>query len=352
MLGGLNAAAKRTAFADVSNTAKNQTVGSQINTKKGPKSENITNGLANGAGKDGFRRPAQRPLKPLAIVENSQKPAPARESTVRYDTEQTSAAGAGPKKSAVMVYKDSVRVLDQVEGHPQETKRSASAASVQAVRHYKSQPQLKPQPPVLRRTQSRLGDVSSERQQEALVSMGELTDALYEDALEHIDPNEENYENASKANGAALPIAPVVSHSHPAVTVDPAALYPEERQPATSATLTSEPEEYWDEEEEEEVYDEQGYTTAHSIRFRGDLTTGGVTTLPYPKVTVKTLRELEAARDYVEATRLPYDQAEDARDLSMAAEYQDEIFQYMREMEVCSPNPSPVPSCSNVTNSF
>ena len=330
MLGGLNAAAKRTAFADVSNTAKNQAVGPQINTKKN------AGGLANGAGKDAFRRPAQRPQKPLTVIENNQKPSSAREPAVRYDTEQSSAVGAGPKSSAVMVYKDNAQVRGQVNDHPQEAKRSASVASAQAVRHYKSQPQLKPQPPVLRRTQSRLVDVSSERQQEALVSMGELTDALYEDALEHIDPNED-HESDSKPTEAALPVAPAVSHSHPAVTVDPAALYPEERHPATSATLISEPEEYWDEEEEEEVYDEQGYTTAHSIRFRGDLTTGGVTTLPYPKVTVKTLRELEAARDYVEATRLPYDQAEDARDLSMAAEYQDEIFQYMREMEVRSP---------------
>lgn len=337
MLGGLNAAAKRTAFADVSNTAKNQAAASQVNTKKGTKSGTVAGGLANGAGKDAFRRPAQRPQKPLAVIENSQKPAPARETAVRYDAEKTSTVGTGPKKNAVMVYQDTAQVQDQVEYHPEETKRNPSTANVQAVRRYKSQPQLKPQPPVLRRTQSKLGDVSSERQQEALVSMGELTDALYEDAQEHIDLNEDDYENASKAKGAALPIAPAVSHSHPAVTVDPAALYPEERLPATSATLISEPGEYWDEEEEEEeVYDEHGYTTAHSIRFRGDLT-GGVTALPYPKVTVKTLRELEAARDYVEATRLPYDQAEDARDLSMAAEYQDEIFQYMREMEVCNP---------------
>ncbi|KAF3009953.1 hypothetical protein E8E13_011163 [Curvularia kusanoi] len=92
-------------------------------------------------------------------------------------------------------------------------------------------------------------------------------------------------------------------------------------------------EEYWDEEDEEEYYDADGYTTARSLRSRGDNTTGGVTLILAPRVTAKTQRELEAARQFVELHRSPEDVEEEQWDTSMVAEYGEEIFEYMHSLE-------------------
>ena len=376
-MGGLNAAAKRTAFADVSNTTKAKPATSQGYTKNGLPNEIIAKGLASGAGKDAFRRPAQRPAKPMAAIQNSHKPRPSiREHAVQRNMDGRPGSAAGSKTGLVTVYSDKTQVQSSIGNLAYEAEPPTSAASMPIIRHYKSQPQLREEPPVLRRTQSRLLGASAERQEEALVSMGELTEALYEDALEHMVPPETGNGPVAGSQDAALTSGSAVTNFLPAATVDdaslyqvknpqpapvdpavlceekepqpaavdPAVLYQEEKQPVASATVLSEPGEYWEEEEEEEeeeeVYDDQGYTTAHSFRSRGDLTTSGVTTLPFPKVTSRTLSELDAAKAYVEATRLPFDMAEDAQDLSMAAEYSEDIFQYMRELEVCLPHAS------------
>ncbi|OAT06528.1 G2/mitotic-specific cyclin cdc13 [Blastomyces gilchristii SLH14081] len=96
--------------------------------------------------------------------------------------------------------------------------------------------------------------------------------------------------------------------------------------------LASEPEEYWDDEDDDN-YEEDGYVTARSHRSR-DNTTGGATVLLMPKVTQKVQRELSIAKEIVEATRTPEDIEDEAWDTSMVAEYGDEIFQYMRELEM------------------
>jgi G2/mitotic-specific cyclin 3/4 len=91
---------------------------------------------------------------------------------------------------------------------------------------------------------------------------------------------------------------------------------------------------YFEEEDEEEYYDAEGYTTARSIRSRGDNTTGGLTTFLEPRVTTRVLKELEAAKDYVLATRTEDDIDDEVWDTSMVAEYGDDIFEYMRKLEV------------------
>lgn len=102
----------------------------------------------------------------------------------------------------------------------------------------------------------------------------------------------------------------------------------------------SEPEEYWDEEEDEEYFETDGYTTARSIRSRGENTTGGVTLVLAPRVTSKSLLELEAARLFVESTKSPEDIEDEQWDTSMVAEYGDEIFSYMKTLEDrMRPNP-------------
>jgi G2/mitotic-specific cyclin 3/4 len=92
-------------------------------------------------------------------------------------------------------------------------------------------------------------------------------------------------------------------------------------------------EEYWDEDEEQEYYDADGYTTARSLRSRSDNTTGGVTLILAPKMTAKTQRELEAAKQFVELNRSPEDVEDEQWDTSMVAEYGEEIFEYMHALE-------------------
>lgn len=92
-------------------------------------------------------------------------------------------------------------------------------------------------------------------------------------------------------------------------------------------------EEYWDEDDEEEYYDADGYTTARSLRSRGDNTTGGVTLVLAPRVTAKTQRELEAAKQFVELHRTDEDVEDEQWDTSMVAEYGEEIFEYMHCLE-------------------
>ncbi|RKF63304.1 G2/mitotic-specific cyclin S13-6 [Erysiphe neolycopersici] len=88
------------------------------------------------------------------------------------------------------------------------------------------------------------------------------------------------------------------------------------------------------EDEEEESYYDQGHLTVNSYRSCGDNTTNGVTTTLYPKVTNKVKQELESAKKFTEEARTIEDIGDEIWDTSMVAEYSDEIFAYMRELEI------------------
>lgn len=86
---------------------------------------------------------------------------------------------------------------------------------------------------------------------------------------------------------------------------------------------------------------EDDYTTARSLKSRGECTTNPTTIILAPKMTVSTERELEEASQYVqqcqEATELEEDEAWDT---SMVSEYSEEIFSYMKNLEEqMRPNP-------------
>ncbi|KAI3325042.1 hypothetical protein HD806DRAFT_463937 [Xylariaceae sp. AK1471] len=88
-------------------------------------------------------------------------------------------------------------------------------------------------------------------------------------------------------------------------------------------------------DEDDYCYDDRGYTTAHSYRSRSDNTTGGATTIMFPpKLTKKGLAEIEAAKQIVDSRRTSEEIQEDAWDVSMVAEYGDDIFRYMKEQEM------------------
>ena len=99
-----------------------------------------------------------------------------------------------------------------------------------------------------------------------------------------------------------------------------------------TAPAVSEPEEYWDDDEDN--YEEEGYVTARSYRSRGENTTSGATTVLFPKMNLKTKKELAAAKALMEAAKAANEVDDETWDTTMVAEYGDEIFQYMRELEI------------------
>ena len=101
----------------------------------------------------------------------------------------------------------------------------------------------------------------------------------------------------------------------------------------STVATAAEPEEYWDEEGEEN-YDEEGYVTARSFRSRGENTTGGATTVLFPKVNQKAKKEIAAARELIEGSKTAEELEDEAWDTTMVAEYGEEIFQYMKDLEV------------------
>lgn len=100
----------------------------------------------------------------------------------------------------------------------------------------------------------------------------------------------------------------------------------------TMASAMSEVEEPWD--DDADFYDDQAYTTAHSFRSLGDNTTGALTTVVMPKMTAKIQTELDIARAIVEEAGIPEELDDEAWDISMVAEYGDDINAYMKELEV------------------
>lgn len=79
---------------------------------------------------------------------------------------------------------------------------------------------------------------------------------------------------------------------------------------------------------------EQGYIPVHSYRSHSDNTTSGRTTLLAPYVTAGVEKELKMAEAYVTAHQIEEESKEEEWDVRMVAEYGDEIFAYMRDLEV------------------
>ncbi|KAL1892077.1 B-type cyclin [Sporothrix stenoceras] len=125
-------------------------------------------------------------------------------------------------------------------------------------------------------------------------------------------------------------LRPIEDHARYLPLVEPT---PAEFMPAaTMASAMSEVEEPWD--DDADFYDDQAYTTAHSFRSLGDNTTGALTTVLMPKMTAKIQNELDIARAIVEEAGIPEELDDEAWDISMVAEYGDDINSYMKELEV------------------
>ena len=326
-VGGLKAAAKRTVFGDVSNIAKTISSAHDDSAFTGKAyNTDVIKPLAVQDKSAAFLRPAQRPLNvaPKVTISNTtshpestvQSKAPLGEPRQPQVLSQP-AIKRTQSTRATTIYKDTPE--NELQNlHPIST---APVHQSLSPRHVQSQPQLRQDPPILRRTQSKhMGTGSSENtipsdsayQEVANPLILDSSLATYEPYLRPADEKREEVQEAVKL------VHDDLERHHRHLPIPP---------------LVSEPEEYWP-EEEEEVYDDQGYTTAHSYRSRGDNTTGGATTVLFPKATNKAKKELAAAKDLVENARTAEDIEDELWDTSMVAEYGDEIFAYMRELEV------------------
>ncbi|KAJ6438611.1 G2/mitotic-specific cyclin cdc13 [Purpureocillium lavendulum] len=348
---GFRGPAKRAAFGDVTNLTKNTaSIRDEAKVSKGPSvvlaprhaqpvgvvnKENIPYNS-----KDALSRPAQRNAalasKPKPSTE-ARPPEPAKRLV-------TSAAaleiGDYPEQGALVVpqQRSSAEVDKAID--PLISQSLHDGLPLQP-RHHKSQPQLKPQQPTLRRTQSK----QLERIDVAAVDRAANGSIDEAGLLPRLNDRPSAYPALPYGAGNYDPL-PEPNHNEayadlhvrlPEISEEPyhsAVSYREGQTPGLS-----EPEE-WDEEDDEDYDDQdQAYTTAHSFRSR-DLTTGGVTTLLAPRVTSRVQRELEEARMEVQRTRLAEDIEDEMWDISMVAEYGEEIFEYFRELEVkLLPNP-------------
>ena len=97
--------------------------------------------------------------------------------------------------------------------------------------------------------------------------------------------------------------------------------------------ILPEAEEYWDDFEDDDL-EEEGYVTARSFRSRADLTGNATTTLVMPKLNLKAKKEVAAATSFVESQKTQEELEDEAWDTSMVAEYSEEIFTYMKDLEV------------------
>ena len=337
--------------------------------------------------KDALLRPAQRPISKTGSIVHSTSMAQIRtgsiDSQVPRGPKQQPLGWKRPAKS--VVYNDAQPEKDRQVPEPSNVARPKKAdrdsvlpgprPAARQPRHYQSQPVLKPAQPgprsqlandskIIAVPKPQRGRVSApsektdwdnssrdgvvgERGRPDLTSKplssiyvgrveDDATDAPYLDAVEEL-PKEDQYPKPASID---QPLAPIPSLPEPIMPTKPAPktevksvdFQPDLLPPAHADDLPDLS------DYDEDYYDDQGYTTAHSTRSRGDNTTGGVTTSLFPpKLTKKDATEIEAAKLIVKSKRTPEEDAEEAWDVSMVAEYGDDIFTYMRNLEVRVP---------------
>ncbi|KAL1875271.1 hypothetical protein VTK73DRAFT_10227 [Phialemonium thermophilum] len=313
---------------------------------------------------EGFLRPAQRPFnysakQVVSIASTSTtyppttaatKPTAANAQTRAIDSQPHPTAKPSLTKRATVIFQDGQSDMDLAShAHTSPSSSQLPAVETQPIksndkqvvrnpRQYKSQPQLRVDQRAPVRTQShqhlpKVDDLTPPFDDAA-------TEDSYEDAVEHLPaaaekPLGSEQSEIIEAVSVSTSTSVVVSGSQSSIVPNTGSSFTQVGDLAHMPRIP-EPEEYWDDDDEEEYYDEQGYTTAHSYRSHGDNTTGGATTVLAPKITTKVLKELEMAKAIVESTLNEDDVEEEAWDVSMVAEYGDEIFEYMRDLETKS----------------
>ncbi|KAL8698790.1 MAG: hypothetical protein Q9224_001692 [Gallowayella concinna] len=368
--GGLKAAAKRTAFGDLGNAA---------NIVKPSKDDMAIPGkgfaavleksiavLPQERKSTALLRPAQRPLSVSGLksllhnVSGTGSQAPIKppletQQSAQSVVQQANIKKLAPKKSTA-VFKDTVNnqpvrpKADSDDVLPSVAPLPPVHRQLPSIQHSQFEPllekQLLPEEPLsvvleepkpAHRIEEPLGVVPSSEEAAPLRSdgiyidhNGEVQQYIFEDDDEATEdrrepPSEETTIPTETANTQA------VDELSPVLVTQQDQIGSEVAVPQKLASV-SEPEEYWDEEEGN--YEEEGYVTARSFKSRGENTTNGVTTVLFPKVNQKIKRELAAAKELIESTKTAEEIDDETWDTSMVAEYGDEIFGYMRDLEI------------------
>lgn len=369
--GGLKAAAKRTAFGDVSNTIKNVQPYKDESALLGKNDHEVTEKAIllppeKKQASAALLRPAQRPLTVSGLkgllnnVVSANQPNP----SIKKVATDTEPAAANIHKTVVKrdtaIYKDpttgpATQIPVELQGEPPAIISTAPVHQNLAPRHHKSQQYLRTEQPVLRRTRSRYAANFTDMEGPApelsgIPTRSDESSAVRSDGV-YVDARDQAYPQPYSDEGAESQGAKIYNSNgkestqqgHNQSIVDQVikerdmnGAEARANQPSAKHELPSlsEPEEYWDDEEYDEHGEDDGYTTARSYPSRGDNTTGGATTVLFPQMNVKVKRELAAAKQLVEGSRTVEEIEDESWDTSMVAEYGDEIFQYMRELEV------------------
>ena len=364
------AAAKRTAFGDVSNTA-NVLRPSKDDSIIGAKGEYsisekpIT--IQQEKKSSSFLKPAQRPLSVSGLkgllnnVANSTNLLSVKQPLV--DVQQPLQQIPQAANTRRLIAKKSTAVFKDVSTQPQysapEVQKPLSTIAPVAPVQHELQPRQHPKDPEeslqpqtkTQAAQNKQVDLVAVQQLASIPSVAPISseepamlrsDGIYidqngqvqfhglEESIEHVEilqPSEKGVvlpvelpSQSSKINQDRV-LDACIATSHPEI-----------HEKRTLAPV-SEPEEYWDDEGEEN-YDEEGYATARSFKSRGENTTGGATTVLFPKVNQKTRKEIAAAKELIEGSKTVEELEDEAWDTTMVAEYGEEIFQYMKDLEV------------------
>ena len=369
---GPKLAAKRTAFGDVSNTARNLQPSkddSELPVKPvvGVLEKNVVAQVEKKP--TALLRPAQRPLSVSSAKTTLSNASTFPQNGASVANQISAASQAAPQPMVVTrktttkrnttIFKDpAFQQLDQVVAPQKENLVSAPTAPVHqklAPRHHKSQPYLRAEQPVLRKTQSKHLSPTIEDKENDLnaipVFSDDATAAKSSRASRHAVDDRLGQTSDAKPKVDSVKSEDLVPDELSQSEHNHVIMYQmiEERDgrleqeakakidyanELLSVAELTEPEEYWEDELEEEIYDDEGYTTARSYYSRGDNTTGGATTVMLPRVNAKVRRELAQAKEHVEASRTVEEIEEESVDATMVAEYGDEIFQYMKDLEV------------------
>lgn len=287
---------KRTAFGDLSNT-----------TALKSKDENKTQDKA----APGIARPAQRPaaksvssaapplevgIKPLPVQGNIRK----RRNTVFRDSVLPPVAESASKENTRLKdHREDVNTKPVTEGSVNDGK-AADPVKEEAS--------------------------SDEETPEVGPATGRGTGKSEREIDEHLEKlNDMQLVSASAATGILADL--------------PGAAYDIPSELCERVDLTENVEESWDEYDEED----DDYITSLNLP-RMDNTTGPATVVLFPKYDRDAKQELAIAKKVVDIKGTTRDEYEDEQfDTSMVAEYGTEIFQYMRELEVCT-----IPLCFQI----
>lgn len=352
-VGGIKAAAKRTVFADVSNTLRQPPAKDDI-VITGKTNFDVLKDPAIVAVKElskpaALLRPAQRPLSTVAPkVSLANIPSSVASAVPKHMVTETNVQTTNIKK---VFSKKSTTIFRETE--PEPVVELPASASAQPSRSIASNAPVHQAPPSRRETDQ--SEASLEPSVEKIVSdaiidssklylptdhhqlsLNDKTSAISRIEDRFVDAEEPPKSKAIEEYNA-IPVESRDQCEYLDALEEQARALEQERNEElakqSQALPVSEPEEYWDEDEDEEYYEADGYTTARSLRSRGDNTTGGVTMVLAPRVTARSQRELEAAKQYVESIKTFEDIEDEQWDTSMVAEYGEEIFEYMRTLE-------------------